>query len=113
VIVNFWASWCGPCEDEAPMLRRAFERYGDRVAFVGVNIRDAQSDALEFLRRYRLDYPHVRDHSLRIYEDYGLTGQPETFLITAGGRIFEHVPGPFLSEADLFSLLDGLARADG
>jgi cytochrome c biogenesis protein CcmG, thiol:disulfide interchange protein DsbE len=106
VLLNFWASWCVPCEDEAPMLRRAVARYGDRVAFVGINIRDARSDATEFVDRYRLDYPHVRDDALTIYSDYGLTGQPESFLIDAGGRIVEHVPGAFASESDLFALLD-------
>jgi len=106
VLLNFWASWCGPCEDEGPMLRAAHERYGDEVHFVGVDIRDARGDAEDFVRRYGLDYEHVRDERLEIYNDYGLTGQPETFLIDPDGRIAQHISGPLLSEDDLFVLLE-------
>ncbi|HEX2051903.1 MAG TPA: TlpA disulfide reductase family protein [Actinomycetota bacterium] len=112
VVLNFWASWCVPCEDEAPMLRRAHRRYGDRVAFVGVDVRDARSDALAFVERYGLTYPSVRDERQEIYRDYGLTGQPETFFIDADGTIVEHVNGP-LTDAGLTSLLDALVRRDG
>lgn len=109
VVMNFWASWCGPCKDEAPFLRSAHERYGDRVIFLGVNIRDAESDALAFVDRYGLDYIHVRDEDLSIYSDYGLTGQPETFFVDQDGVLVEHVPGP-LDEAGLLELLDVLVR---
>jgi len=106
VLLNFWASWCGPCEDEGPMLRAAHQRYGDQVHFVGVDIRDARGDAEDFVQRYGLDYEHVRDERLEIYNDYGLTGQPETFLIDSDGRIEQHISGPLLSEDDLFVLLE-------
>jgi cytochrome c biogenesis protein CcmG, thiol:disulfide interchange protein DsbE len=109
VLLNFWASWCGPCLDEAPMLRRAAEEFGDRVTFVGVDVRDSQSDAVEFVEDHKLDYLHVRDENLSIYRDYGLTGQPETFLIDSDGTIVEHVAGPFVTEDDLFALLERLA----
>jgi cytochrome c biogenesis protein CcmG/thiol:disulfide interchange protein DsbE len=105
VVLNFWASWCEPCEDEAPMLQRAWQQFGDRVAFVGVDIRDAKSDALEFVDEYGLQYAHVRDERLVIYDDYGLTGQPETFFIDHEGVIVEHINGP-ISEDVLFQLLD-------
>jgi cytochrome c biogenesis protein CcmG, thiol:disulfide interchange protein DsbE len=111
VVVNFWASWCGPCADEAPLFERAYEEYGDRIAFVGVDIKDARSDAEAFLARYHLDYPHVRDEDLAIYDAYGLTGQPETFFLDEKGLIVKHIPGP-VDEELLFRLLDSLvARA--
>ena len=111
VVVNFWASWCIPCKDEAPMLKEAHQRYGDRIAFVGVDIRDARVDAIEFADRYGLDYQHVRDEDLAIYDRFGLTGQPETFFIDENGVIIEHVPGPLFRET-LFQLLDSMtARA--
>jgi cytochrome c biogenesis protein CcmG/thiol:disulfide interchange protein DsbE len=113
VLLNFWASWCGPCAAEAPMLRRAHDEYGDRIEFVGVDIRDDIDKARAFVVAKGLDYEHVRDERLEIYEDYGLTGQPETFLIDSEGTIVEHVPGPFLSERDLFALLDRLAATGG
>jgi cytochrome c biogenesis protein CcmG/thiol:disulfide interchange protein DsbE len=108
ILLNFWASWCEPCLDEAPMLRRAHDAFGDEVAFIGVDIRDSRPDALEFVDRHRLDYVHVRDEQLAIYRDYGLTGQPESFLIDADGDVVQHIQGPFLSEGDLFALLDDL-----
>ena len=111
VVLNFWASWCIPCEDEAPLFERAHEEYGDRIAFLGVDIRDARSDALEFVERYGLSYPSVRDEGMRVYADYGLTGQPETFFIDADGVLVEHVAGP-VDEAGLFQILDVLVRRD-
>lgn len=111
VVLNFWASWCGPCKDEAPMLREAAQRYGDLVTFVGVDIRDARSDALRFVEAQGLDYAHVRDEDGAIYDAFGLTGQPETFFIDEEGKILEHVPGPLFRDT-LFQLLDSLtARA--
>jgi cytochrome c biogenesis protein CcmG, thiol:disulfide interchange protein DsbE len=109
VVLNFWASWCEPCLDEAAMFEKANRDFGDRVAFVGVDVRDDREDALKFVSQYGLDYPHVRDEDLSIYEDYGLTGQPETFFIDSGGTIVAHVNGP-LFEGDLFALLDELVQ---
>lgn len=110
-VINFWASWCGPCEDEAPLLRRAFETFGDDIQFVGVDIKDARSDALAFVEEHGLDYPSVRDEGQVIYRDYGLTGQPETFFIDADGVLVEHVAGP-LEAARLGELIDLLLRRD-
>jgi cytochrome c biogenesis protein CcmG, thiol:disulfide interchange protein DsbE len=105
LLLNFWASWCGPCVDEAPMLRRAEETFGRRVTFVGIDIRDSEPEAIEFVERHGLDYLHLRDEDLAIYDDFGLTGQPESFLIDADGTIVEHIAGPFTSQDDLFALL--------
>jgi cytochrome c biogenesis protein CcmG/thiol:disulfide interchange protein DsbE len=104
-VINFWASWCAPCEDEAPLLREAAERYGDRITFLGVDILDARSDAIAFAEKHGLDYLHVRDTDRGIYDSFGLTGQPETFFIDEEGRIVEHVPGPVFEES-FFQLLD-------
>jgi cytochrome c biogenesis protein CcmG, thiol:disulfide interchange protein DsbE len=113
VLLNFWASWCAPCRDEAPMLRRAHARFGDRVTFVGIVVRDSDRDALEFAARHRLDYFHLRDSELAIYDDYGLTGQPESFLIDSDGTIVEHVQGPFAAEGDLVALLRQVTSGGG
>ena len=111
VLLNFWASWCAPCKDEAPYLRRAHELYGDRVEFVGIDVKDARSDAISFARRHGLDYTHVRDTG-EIYSTYGLSGQPESFLIDDQGVVLEHVRGPFLDERHLFGILDVLLARD-
>jgi cytochrome c biogenesis protein CcmG/thiol:disulfide interchange protein DsbE len=112
VFVNFWASWCGPCLDEAPILKRAWDEYGDEVQFVGIDIRDARSDALEFVDAHHLGYPHLWDEGLKIYESYGLSGQPESFFIDQDGIVVEHVNGP-LFEDTLSQLLDVLVRRNG
>jgi cytochrome c biogenesis protein CcmG/thiol:disulfide interchange protein DsbE len=107
VLLNFWWSGCEPCRKEAPLLERAHRVYGDEVRFVGVNIRDAESDAERFVSRYHLDYLHVRDEGLNIYREYGLTGQPESFFIDSDGVLIEHIPGE-MSQDDLYRLLDVL-----
>ncbi len=111
-VLNFWASWCAPCKDEAPMLSRAATRYEDEIAFVGVDIRDARTEALRFIEEHGLDYEHVRDDSLAIYDDFGLTGQPETFFVDGRGVIVRHVAGP-LTEEDLQTTLDILVSRGG
>ena len=89
------------------MLVRAHEEHGDAIAFVGVDIRDGRTDALAFEKNYGMEYPSVRDESLDIFDDYGLTGQPETFFIDAEGVIVDHVPGA-LTEDLLLRELDVL-----
>lgn len=112
LLVNFWASWCVPCEAEAEYLEAAYERYGDEVEFLGVNIKDARSDALAFVERFSVSYPQVRDETLEWYDAFGLTGQPETFLIDGEGEIVEHVRGEFRSAEEVFRLLDVMVARD-
>src|SRR5918995_557175 len=74
---------------------------------LGDDVRDSRPDALEFARDYDYGFRSVVDADGRIYDDYGLTGQPETFVIDAEGKVFQHVQGPFLSEGDLFGQIEG------
>jgi cytochrome c biogenesis protein CcmG/thiol:disulfide interchange protein DsbE len=94
VVVNFWASWCIPCKDEAPQLQRLWLTYRDRgVVVLGVNIQDLEVKARAFLAQTGGTYPNVRDIDGTVYRDYGLTGVPETFFITREGRIIKKFPG--------------------
>jgi cytochrome c biogenesis protein CcmG, thiol:disulfide interchange protein DsbE len=87
-LINFWASWCGPCKSEAPTLERFWnEHRGDGLTVLGVNLDDNTEDALAFIRRYHLTYPQLRDGDGRSWRDrYGMTGFPESFLVDPQGR---------------------------
>ena len=100
VVLNFWASWCIPCKEEAPYLAAAAERYRDEIAFLGLDIQDFVQDARRFLAKLDVPYPSVRDPGNDSYTDYGLTGVPETYYIDARGRIVAHTTGA-LSRAAL------------
>ena len=109
VVVNFWASWCIPCEDEAPVLERVARRYRDRVAFVGVDVQDGEENARAFLDRFRITYPNGPDASGAISIDYGMSGVPESYFINRDGQIVRKWAGP-LDEGRLVSFLEELAR---
>lgn len=81
-VINFWASWCTPCREEAPTFETKWRKYKDEgVNFVGVNIQDAEQDALEFVRDFGITYPSVRDLNLDLYTSMGVRGLPETFFL--------------------------------
>jgi cytochrome c biogenesis protein CcmG/thiol:disulfide interchange protein DsbE len=106
VVVNFWASWCVPCRDEAPVLERAWREYKDKgVVFVGVNFRDVPAKAMAFIEEFDITYPNGLDPYDRVSRTYGITGVPETFLIARDGHVVEHYIGP-VSEAGLRSALE-------
>jgi cytochrome c biogenesis protein CcmG/thiol:disulfide interchange protein DsbE len=93
VVINFWASWCGPCRSEIPRFTAAASRLHGKVAFLGIDVQDVTSDARAFLPRYAVNYVSVRDGGDGTYADYGLTGVPETYFVDARGRVVRHVPG--------------------
>jgi cytochrome c biogenesis protein CcmG, thiol:disulfide interchange protein DsbE len=88
LVLNFWASWCVPCQAEAPLLEHAqgqLERQGGTV--LGVTYLDASPDSLSFVRRYHLTYPSLRDNEGTFTHSYGTNQLPETFVIDRHGRI--------------------------
>jgi cytochrome c biogenesis protein CcmG/thiol:disulfide interchange protein DsbE len=108
VVLNFWASWCVPCREEAPTLERAWRRArGVGVLFLGLNMQDLTGDARAFIREFDNSYLNVRDQSNGVARDWGVTGIPETFFITARGRVVGHVIGVVSPER----LRDGVAAS--
>jgi cytochrome c biogenesis protein CcmG, thiol:disulfide interchange protein DsbE len=88
VVLNFWASWCEPCEAEAPALSRAqarLERAGGTV--LGVTVQDATPDSQRFAEEHDIAFPSLRDVDGELGKDYGRTGVPETFIIDRDGRV--------------------------
>lgn len=94
VVLNFWASWCLPCRQEAPILEHAWEKARPRgVLFVGLNMQDLTSDARAFLHQYHNSYLNIRDQGSDSARSWGVTGVPETFFITPRTKVVAHVIG--------------------
>ena len=108
VLLDFWASWCKPCRDEAPALAEAYREYqGQGVEFVGVNLWDDADDAQRFLREQGHEYPNGIDAEGKIAISYGVRGIPEKFFIDRDGLIVRKFSGP-MNPALLGGILDDL-----
>jgi len=88
IVLNFWASWCIPCRDEAPLLRAAWEQNRDKdFLIIGVDYVDTDAEAKKFLQEFKLTYPNGPDIGTRISKAYRITGVPETYFITREGKL--------------------------
>lgn len=94
VVLNFWASWCVPCREEARTLQRGWQRDGEGVVlYLGLDMQDLTEDAIGFVEEFGITYPTIRDPTNAVARSYGATGVPETFFITARGEVVAHVLG--------------------
>ena len=108
VMLDFWASWCPPCRDEAPTLGTVYDEYRDLgVEFVGINLWDNAGDADVFLQEQGHGYPNGVDEGGRIAISYGVRGIPEKFFIDQDGKIVRKFSGPVNADR-LREILDSL-----
>jgi len=89
VVINFWASWCIPCREEARVLEAAWKKYESQgVRVLGVNVQDSEQDAQAFVKEFGITYPTVRDTDLKLWTMLGVAGLPETFFVDHEGIFF-------------------------
>jgi cytochrome c biogenesis protein CcmG/thiol:disulfide interchange protein DsbE len=106
LVVNFWASWCKPCEQEAAELEQAYQLYKDRgVMFLGVDYVDIEREALAYLERFQITYPNGPDLRTQISQSFRIRGVPETYVIDGTGRISSVKIGPYSSLAEIEAAL--------
>jgi len=92
VVLNFWASWCGPCQDEASMLQAEWQKVRSKgVVFLGVDFQDTQTDGLIFLRKYHITYPNVQDTTGATAVNFGVAFTPTTIFINSKGIVVSNV----------------------
>ena len=112
VILNFWASWCIPCKQEAPMLESVWKRYRSQgLVVLGVDINDVRGEARRFARKNKMSYPLVYDGPGDGISDFGVTGAPETYVIDPEGRVVEAFVGAINTEEDRRRLRAAIAEA--
>lgn len=102
VVVNAWASWCGPCREEFPVLQKLSARYGKRVAFLGINSEDSNDAAATFLREAPLSYPSYTDPDKKLAESLGVSvGFPDTAFYDQAGKLVYLKQGPYRDSSEL------------
>ena len=110
VVVNFWASWCDPCKEEAADLERFWRAYKDRgVMMVGVDYVDTETEARAYLAQFDITYPNGPDLGTRISQAYRIKGVPETYIIDKNGSLVTNIIGP-TTFANLAQIVEPLLR---
>jgi cytochrome c biogenesis protein CcmG/thiol:disulfide interchange protein DsbE len=112
IMVNFWASWCKPCEQEAFELEAAWQYYklDGEVVFLGIDYVDTEPEALGFLAKFGITYPNGPDLRTKVSQMFRIQGVPETYIIDREGRLAFVKKGPFLSQAEIQMAIDPLLR---
>ena len=110
IFINFWASWCKPCEQEAAVLEDAWKYYqpSEKVVFLGVDYVDTEPEARIFLKKFGSTYPNGPDMGGRISQMFRIKGVPETFIVDTNGILRYVKIGPFLNMDEITAVIDPL-----
>jgi thiol-disulfide isomerase/thioredoxin len=111
VVVNMWASWCGPCRSELPFLQREANARGDKVAFLGVNVNDARGAAKQLAAQYPMPYPSFEDPRSNLFGRYKALGLPTTAFYDSRGKLTIVHQGGFPTQAKLAEAIDRYASS--
>jgi cytochrome c biogenesis protein CcmG/thiol:disulfide interchange protein DsbE len=110
VVVNFWASWCKPCEQEAAELENTWRQYKDKeVVFLGVDYVDTETEARAYLQRFDVTYPNGPDLGTRISQAYRIGGVPETYFVDKTGTLAHVKIGP-VEPGELAGIIEPLLK---
>ncbi|PLR99895.1 TlpA family protein disulfide reductase [Bacillus sp. T33-2] len=104
VVLNFFATWCGPCVDEAPELEAFDQAYGDKYKLLIIDLGETRDRVKKFAKEHKTNSIYLFDYKMEVKKQFGVTGQPETFVIDKEGVIREHYKGP-LTKDGLFDLV--------
>ncbi|HEX9616509.1 MAG TPA: TlpA disulfide reductase family protein [Anaerolineales bacterium] len=112
IVINFWASWCKPCEQEAADLEAAWRRYepGGQVVFLGVDYVDTEPEARAYLRKFDITYPNGPDLGTRVSQAYRIRGVPETYVVGPDGKLAFVKIGPFERLDEITGAVDPLLQ---
>ena len=112
VMINFWASWCKPCEQEASDLRSAWDYYKEKgqVVFIGMDYVDTEPEARAYLEKFNISYPNGPDLGTKVSQLFRIKGVPETYFIDPTGVLRYVQVGPFTSVDEIKSIIDPLLK---
>lgn len=109
LVLNFWAPWCKPCKEEAPILEKVYKRYKSKVEFLAIAIRDSDQNIKNFVKKYNLTFQIGIDTDAEATVKYGVSGLPETFFIDANGKIKRSFIGA-INETQLSKFIEELLK---
>jgi len=113
VVINFWASWCKPCEQEAAELEQAYQMYKEEgVVFLGVDYVDTETEARQYLEKFGITYPNGPDLGTRISQAFRIRGVPETYIMGLDGRLAAVKIGPYTSLEEIVRQIDGVLESN-
>ena len=112
IVLNFWASWCKPCEQEAAELEQAWQAYkpGSQVVFLGADYVDTEPEARAYLKKFGITYPNGPDLGTKVSQMFRIRGVPETYFIDKEGKLAYVQIGPFLSVDEIKNVIDKLLQ---